>query len=271
MNSTEHSETTMATESTSVCLHCGASLSTDDRFCTKCGTPRGEEKTEPCAQCGEKLHYGQKFCPKCGEKKEWAIGAKMDHGIRKSKSAFHKAWKYVGAGLAAILVIVLAVVLIPNLTMSVDELCAEGKYARAYRKADKEQRDEILAENSAAVLCADILENSQTDGDDSFKLNSVEYMFQKTDNGSLELYIVLVLEIEKNIYGNIYGTKEMRWFYEWDLEHDEWKDITSDDRGWAIAAQVHNEGEKLSNKAIKRIQGLFESGRLEDVKMLNFH
>lgn len=56
------------TNPTDVCPTCGFSLSDDQIFCPKCGTPKGGVKKNICDKCGTELHEGQEFCPKCGQK-----------------------------------------------------------------------------------------------------------------------------------------------------------------------------------------------------------
>lgn len=52
------------------CVSCGESLSTDDKFCTGCGSPIAAEVASPkqmfCTECGKPLDLGTKFCIHCG-------------------------------------------------------------------------------------------------------------------------------------------------------------------------------------------------------------
>lgn len=48
------------------CIHCGAALSPNAKFCPECGKPAASEGV--CPKCGAKLPASGKFCPECGEK-----------------------------------------------------------------------------------------------------------------------------------------------------------------------------------------------------------
>lgn len=75
------------TNSTDVCVKCGAPLGDGQDFCTKCGTPKGVAEKYICSKCGAELQEGQDFCPKCGTPKGMAekricskCGAEMQEG-----------------------------------------------------------------------------------------------------------------------------------------------------------------------------------------------
>ena len=48
------------------CIHCGAQLSPNAKFCPECGKPTASE--DVCPKCGAKLPASGKFCPECGAK-----------------------------------------------------------------------------------------------------------------------------------------------------------------------------------------------------------
>lgn len=48
------------------CIHCGAQLSPNAKFCPECGKPAASENL--CPKCGAKLPASGKFCPECGAK-----------------------------------------------------------------------------------------------------------------------------------------------------------------------------------------------------------
>jgi predicted amidophosphoribosyltransferase len=56
-----------------VCAVCGASLSTDDRFCSTCGSPAPAPPVSPariefiCSACGTPAISGDAFCASCGQ------------------------------------------------------------------------------------------------------------------------------------------------------------------------------------------------------------
>ena len=49
------------------CVHCGAQIWLDAKFCVSCGTRAGRpRKTATCAQCGAPLRSDASFCVGCG-------------------------------------------------------------------------------------------------------------------------------------------------------------------------------------------------------------
>jgi hypothetical protein len=58
------------------CTKCGATLSANSKFCTKCGAPVGMASSSVktpeapvdriCSKCGSKVRQGKKFCTECG-------------------------------------------------------------------------------------------------------------------------------------------------------------------------------------------------------------
>lgn len=50
------------------CSKCGALVSTNNKFCTECGSALADEapKQKKCIRCGETVDEGNKFCTNCG-------------------------------------------------------------------------------------------------------------------------------------------------------------------------------------------------------------
>ncbi len=257
------------TEEVYTCLHCGATMRHDMLFCTKCGTPKGEEKTEACAQCGEKLKYGQKYCPKCGEKKNWTMGTKIDYGVRQTKSAWMHGRKWVAVGALVILFIVGTVLFVDKfkLLLTVDELCAEGDYMRAYRRAEDEQKEEIWIENCAAVLYAEIADEFKDSS--NLKLENVYYLDSR-DAVSGEATKYLLLESNQKRYDYISGEdyiQNQTRVYMWAWDEKEWKILTSYDEFGATMETKEN-GSTLNAQATARINAFFENDLLGTIEPL---
>jgi Double zinc ribbon len=58
----------------SVCLHCGAELGADARFCDNCGAPAAPP-ARFCGECGGELEPGSTFCSLCGARVDAAPAA----------------------------------------------------------------------------------------------------------------------------------------------------------------------------------------------------
>lgn len=64
-NSQNNTEQTITNQSQNLCSKCGKRLSTDDKFCSNCGSPVNMNKY--CSNCGNKVDTNAKFCSKCGK------------------------------------------------------------------------------------------------------------------------------------------------------------------------------------------------------------
>lgn len=50
------------------CVHCGATLAVDDRFCPGCGSRVYPQERRVCPDCGKVLAADDRFCGGCGRK-----------------------------------------------------------------------------------------------------------------------------------------------------------------------------------------------------------
>ncbi len=264
MNTMQQPEPSPVHDTSDTCRHCGAALTPSELFCTQCGTPRGEKKTEPCPGCGEKLTYGQKFCPRCGKKRSWKTGVKMNLQVQQSKCIL----KVIGVLLVVCSLIAACVILAlqstsePAPELTVSELCAEGRYAEAYEKAEAEDRRDIWLENSVAYLSAGILH--ELEQPEAFELKAAYWLEKVDSDGSLSRYILFEV-FEQTKYG--YPKSNRYWVFEWVFDYGEWSEIDSDESE-AIAASVKQEGAKLRLSSTKRINTLFEKNLLENIELL---
>ena len=282
------------TGSVSMCPNCGTPLMAGQAFCPKCGAPMNSTKKNVCAKCGAELQAGQVFCPMCGQK----VGAAVDAGANsprdqhdpdadKAKAAKKKKLvKTIITVLVIVAVLAAAAFAARESFMSVDDLLAQGKYDKAYAKADADKKAEIRIENAAAVLSAVSVDSLKDP--DSFKLRDVYYDEDLDDQGAIDGKD-MVLEISAN---NSYGGRVSNyWYYEWSKETGEWSyecsvsdldyeeiyDFYDDDEKREIAINsvykglirdTINYGSKLSKDSVLRINTMFEAGILQNVKFL---
>lgn|GEM_PF-6071019 len=105
-------------------------------FCPNCGTP----KELKCNKCGTVILDGQAFCSNCG--------CKVKHNTNNKKG--YKTLIAISASVEAIALIITGVIFLPKLLIPVDTLLEEGKYIKAYNKAD--DKEKVIAENVASYL-----------------------------------------------------------------------------------------------------------------------
>lgn len=275
------------TNPTDVCANCGAPLGDGQAFCPKCGTPKNPEQKKVCSKCGAELQDDQMFCPKCGQKVDFAVDSEVSDAIQQYNAGVNKAnatnkkrpTKLIIIAIAAIAVIALCAFIFPKIFVSVEDLCAQGNYEKAYAKASEEEKAEVLAENAVAVCSAYCVDNLK----DSKSFDLREAWYDAEDN-----YVVLNVAAN-NSYGNTvlnywlfyYSESSAKWSL-WDVYTDlETEDYSKYDDSDEIADKfVHNMGivyvkstmtndNELSKNSINNINKLFEDELLESVEFLD--
>ena len=247
-----------------------------------------------CSKCGAALEEGQVFCSKCGQKADLIVDAEVNSAINQfnaevsnSIAAKNKSPLVpVIAAVAAVVVIAIGIFVAPKIFVSVEDLCARGDYAKAYEKADEDEKLEVIAENVAAVQSAFSAENLKDP--DSFQLRNAYYKEGTTEAGDPSKQLVLYIS-----GANSYGAKvSSYWLYTWDNDEQDWSyfcsvsDLTEeeyntyDDSEERIEKLLNNigrlsikktmqDGIELDKDAVKRINTMFEEDRLEDVELID--
>ena len=176
-----------------------------------------------CQKCGADLQDGQLFCPKCGQKADLTINSDVSAAIAQFNSDLDTSNKkakkkplIIGLSLLAVvaIVVVCLLVFVPKLTVSVEDLCSQGKYTEAYAKADASEKLNVKAESIAAERCAysaDMLKDPS-----SFKLRDIYYL--TNDNSEIK-YLVLYIS-GANSYG---ANVSSYWLYGWSDDDQKFK------------------------------------------------
>ena len=280
MNPTEASPETTASE---VCANCGAPLAEGQEFCPKCGTPR--KKKPVCGKCGAELAEGQEFCPKCGQKVGLAVNANVTSAINQfnagvDKQAQKKKKTPVIIAVVVVIIALLAVAgakLAPKIFVSVEDLCAQGNYEKAYAKASGEEKNEVLAENVIAYLSSE--SSDYLKDPTSFSLRDAYYDCQY-DNEGEEISQQAVLYISgANSYG---ASVSSYWLWVYDADSDEWEiwgsasglNLDSDDDDYYVSVMCkliveRDEVIKLNKTQLGDINDMFEADTLDEVDLLD--
>lgn len=237
-----------------------------------------------CTKCGKEYSDDNGFCSSCGIPLNSVNGTEITNQIVETTEVAVKPakWKKVIA-IGAILIVVIAVFAIPKLSVSVDDLCAQGDYIKAYDKAKEDEKLEVKAESIAAERSS--FSSTNLKDPSSFKLRDVYYQESVNDDGTLSGQLVLYIS-GTNSYG---GNVSSYWLYTWDnedrcwnyfcsvseLTEEEYKDY--DDEEEMLEKLVDNigrlsikttmeDGIKLDKDAIKRINYMFETDILDSVE-----
>lgn len=273
------------TNPTDVCQNCGAPLGDGQEFCPKCGTPKNAPKKNVCGKCGAELQDGQEFCPKCGQKAGLSVDAgvssainQFNAGVNKTNEAKKKKpMKMIVAAIVAVAVIAVGALVAPKLFASVDDLCAQGNYEKAYSKASGDEKLDVLAENVIACLSMEASDNLKDPS--SFVLRDAYYDCQyDAEEGTLSQQAVLYVS-GANSYG---ASVSSYWLYKYDSEDDDWSlwgtcsslNLDSDDDDYLVSALAklivqRDEVMKLNKSQIKNINTMFENDVLDQVELLD--
>lgn len=246
-----------------------------------------------CEVCGKEIELDQAFCPYCGKSTGNMIDTddqyernQLDAEAGKLNKPKKKSLVYliVGAVIAAT-VIVTGALLVPKLFVSVEDLCAQGKYEKAYEKATDDKKLEVKIENAVAVQSAFCVDNLKDP--DSFVLREA-YCTEGSDTytDSIVLFVS---------GANSYGAKvSSYWLFTYDSEENEWvyhcslsdlslEEASSyDDEDERLEIAMNNlyrlrieaviqNGIELSKDAVKRINTMFEQDILDEVKLLDIY
>ncbi len=272
------------TNPTDVCANCGAPLGDGQDFCPKCGAPKNVLPKNVCGKCGAELQEGQAFCPKCGQK----VGLAVDEGVSSAINQFNanvnkaneakkkKPIKIIIAVVVTVALIAIAAFAAPKIFVSVDDLCAQGNYEKAFEKASGDEQIEVLAENVIAYLSEESSDGLKNP--DSFVLREGYHYAFINDDGKLGGQAVLYLS-GSNSYGAsvsnywlyVYSPSDLKWNY-WgtcDTTADEDDDEASDTLIKMLVKWVIDDGYKLSKDQVKRINAQFEADTLYQVKLID--
>ncbi len=170
----------------------------------------------------------------------------------------------------------------PKIFVSVEDLCAQGDYQKAYEKAKDDEKELVKIESIAAERSAYSAEYLKDPS--SFSLREAYYNEHEYD-GETTPHLVLYIS-GANSYG---ANVSSYWLYTYDDEDREWECFCSvsdlsdeeystyDDTDEFIEKLINNmgrdyikearsSGTKLDKDSITRINDMFEADTLDDVE-----
>ncbi|RKI38027.1 zinc ribbon domain-containing protein [bacterium D16-51] len=234
-----------------------------------------------CSNCGKELRENEKYCPNCGHKIPLDID---NHSLKvrgfKRKLSLKKVTAICAVFLMIIVLFLAGKMFIPQIFVSTSDLLAEGNYEKAYSKAKKDQKDDVLVENLISYECKEAANGLKDPS--SFQLREVWY-----DKGNSRF----VLSISgKNGMG---GAASGYWYYKYSEEEKEYQlitvinDLDEEDYSYfddtedklekifnnmareAIKDIIYQKDNELDNSIIKNINGLHKKDILQDVELLD--
>lgn len=142
------------------------------------------------------------FCGTCGAK----VGSAASAPTETKKKSSDKLKAIAGIAATAVVIVLIAIFAIPALTISPQELIAQGDFERAYSKASDDQKQDVLVANLAAVVSNDLIDNLKDS--DSYELKNIYF-----DEDAYEM----ILEVSAN---NSFGGRVSNW-YDYRFEEDD--------------------------------------------------
>lgn len=196
------------TEPKEFCKICGGEISSQGNYCTTCGRSTTDSNIMHCVNCGAVLEAKQKFCNKCGTKvKTNVTTAKISKSVKGKKNIIIAI---IAAILAVAIIAGIGKAVLPKVFASPYTIMETGDYEKAYKKANSDEKKDVLYENLIAYCCAEIKDNLKNSN--SFELNNV-WIDEKNND--------IVMEVGgTNSYG---GMVTSYYLYEYDEDDNEYQ------------------------------------------------
>lgn len=271
----------------------GASLDVpalSDGGAASSGQPESNSATEEkpvgfCPKCGNPVNADQAYCGNCGFKLIEKRQTADEHKHLKKDTSLKVPKLPKGAlkiALAACVVAIVAIFVVPALTVSTDDLLLKGDFEGAYAKAsgDKAKAD-VLALNHIATLCPDVVD-SLKDGD-SFELRQAWFDPSECEivlkvsgansmGGTVSNYWYYTLDEDEGTF-SLYTTVsdlEEEEIYEYADEWDEKLEKALNNVAKGDIGEIISDDElELPKGHIKAINALFEEDKLDDVALID--
>lgn len=268
------------------CLNCGAKLKPEEEFCPKCGMKKGEQRKIICQKCGAELQLKQKFCPKCGAKTK----VEMDDIVNSVKKDCRKTMKsikikrihimlFVIICIIAFVVIRFSAGFIKKMSVTVDDLLADGKYTEAYQKAKNEEKDDVILENTLAVLSNTISEGLKNPA--SFSLTSA--WFDKDNKkivmnvsgtnsygGVVSSYYYCTYSDTDNKYEVYCSLSDLsnETYSKYDSSDEKMEKLIKNVARSVVKGIIYKDEYKVQGKMINNINKLFKEKKLNDIELI---
>ncbi len=243
-----------------------------------------DNQTNVCAKCGSELQENQKFCPECGNEVEdissvtevtQIDGTPAVVNIEAQPKGKSKSIRIALIVVIVVIAIVAGVFAASNLLVTVDSLCAQGKYEQAYGKASADEKSEVLAENIVAVNSKDLIET--LDSDSSISNSTVSLMdgyYYNNDRLELAVAHVSITRAYSNgvqMYVLFANTDDDGWTRIGGCNTTEIADGDTENTQvvkYFVKGAIDN-GYQLSDTQVKRINDQIEAETLNQVTFVN--
>lgn len=254
-----------------------------DSFCPICGTPVNINRR--CVKCNAELLPEHNFCPVCGRD----VTIRSHNIIMKRKGTRDRLRKIVItkkkmalAGLFIIIIIFLGIswkTWLSPMFVSTEKWLSEGNYEKAYHKADKDEKQDVLIENLIINLInkeIDYMNDSESfnirKGWIDIKDGNLVLLIggKNSFGGSITNMWVFTYSSEQKEYisAGFFSDLEKEKINIWD-DTDDIIDKLADNIGKSIAADTTKPENQIKKDTVKNINNLHKNGKLDEVKLLD--
>lgn len=265
-----------------VCLKCGTAIDEGQLFCPKCGTKKGEINNKTCEKCGVILHPNEKFCSKCGEKVKFNLQSDLQIKPDKNFVKKHKKQLIIVALIAIVIagIVTFCNTVLPRLLITPTELILEGNYVDAYKKADDDEKEDILNENLIGWISNDISESLKDPSSyvlreawfDEENLRIVIYCSGNNSYGALvSSYWYYTFDEDENefeLYVNV-SSLSSETVYSWDDTSETIEKYLTNAARLIIKEIIAQDDLEISEDSVDNINTLFEKDLLGDIELLD--
>lgn len=260
------------------CKYCGGSINANGNYCMTCGRSSVDENIRHCPNCGLIITADTTFCTRCGNK------ITHNKSAAKFKQTFNKKKKTIVKLIISVLILgVVAgvgIAVVPKVFASPYTIMAEADYERAYKRANKNTKEDVLYENIVAVCCNEI--KSGLKNPSSFELQNVwvdknnsriVFLIGGTNSygGMVKNYYLYEYDEDDNCYEyyNSISNFEEKEYNSWDDYEDELEKFVDNLTIGIVKSIVNNDSYKLTNGIVERINNLNKNNKLGNVKLLD--
>ena len=260
------------------CKYCGGSINANGNYCMTCGRSSVDENIRHCHNCGLTITADTTFCTRCGNK------ITHNKNAAKFKQTFNKKKKTIVTLIISVLILAIVagvgIVVVPKVFASPYTIMAEADYERAYKRANKNIKEDVLYENIVAVCCNEIksglknpssfeLQNVWVDKDNS----RIVLLIGGTNSygGMVKSYYLYEFDEDDNCYEyyNSISDFEEKEYNRWDDYEDEIEKLIDNLTIGMVKPIVNNDSYKLTNGIVERINNLNKNNKLGNVKLLD--
>lgn len=260
------------------CKYCGGSINANGNYCMTCGKSSVDENIRHCPNCGLIITADTTFCTRCGNK------ITHNKSAAKLKQTFNKKKKTIVTLIISVLILAIVagvgIVVVPKVFASPYTIMAEADYERAYKRANKNTKEDVLYENIVAVCYNEI--KSGLKNPSSFELQNVwvdknnsriVFLIGGTNSygGMVKNYYLYEFDEDDNCYEyyNSISDFEEKEYNSWDDYEDEIEKLIDNLTIGMVKPIVNNDSYKLTNGIVERINNLNKNNKLGNVKLLD--